>query len=164
MNRTYLYTVTTPAGTPIGAPVSTPMPLEDAGLESLRIIIPAGHVGVTGIRLLRSNQQIFPWANLEYLVGNDRVVDVPFSDEITASGLVAVTYNTGTFVHNHYVEVVVKDLPLVPANATAGQAAPLVLPVAAQAAPDPLGPDFLLASLPADIAEPALSELPVPVM
>jgi hypothetical protein len=159
MDRTYLFTVTTPAGTPIGAPVTTPMPLEDAGLEALRIVIPAGHVGVTGIRLLRSGQQIFPWANLQYLVGNDRVVDIPFSDNITASGLVAITYNTGTFSHNHYVEVVVKDLPVVNPALTSGQSVPAVLPVTAPAVLDPLSPDALLASLPADLTEPPVLDL-----
>lgn len=163
MDRLYLFSTFTPAGTPQNAPVSTPFPLEDAVIDRVRIIIPDGHVGVTGIRLLQSQQQVVPWANNQYLVGNDRVIDIPFDNEIGASGLQAQTYNTGINDHHHYVEIVVKDLPLNQQAANASQLTSLIVPSQLGPSSDPLGPDVLLASV-ADtppIAEPV--DLPVGV-
>ena len=152
MDRTYLFTVTTPAGTPVNAPVVTALPLEDARISEIRIVIPSGHVGLTGIRLLQAQQQIWPWANSQYLVGNDRVVPVPFNADITITGLQAQSYNTGTFTHHHYIEIVVIDAALPGTVAQAGQSDPLIVPGPATATVDPLSPDALLSSLPPEIA------------
>lgn len=150
MDRTFLFVATTPPGTPIANPVSTPAPLEDAKLANLRIVIPSGHVGLTGIRLLQSGQQIFPWDNNQYLVGNDRVVDVPMDHEITISGLVIETYNLGQFPHNHYVEIVIADLPLAGSQASAAFGGTAVVSSEPQTQADPLSPEALIASLPPD--------------
>lgn len=159
-----MFSTTTPAATPQATPVVTALPLEDALLESIRIIIPDGHVGLTGIRLLQAQQQIIPWDNNEYIIGNDRVIDIPFNGEMTVSGLVAHTYNTGTNVHKHFVEVLIKDLPnpnvLVPTPASA----PLIVPQTLPSTADPLSPDALLSTLPDSAALPPLPDSTAGVM
>lgn len=109
-NRLFVLEVTTPAGTAELTPVTTDWPLQDAVLEELEIITPAGHNGLTGIRVLRSFQQIIPYANLHYLVMNDERLVIPYRDQITASGLSIITYNTDVFDHTHYLRALISDL------------------------------------------------------
>jgi len=162
VDRLYPFTVATPAGTAILAPVTMQLPLEDALLEKITIIIPDGHVGLTGIRLQQAGQQIVPWGNFNYLVANNRVIEIPFNGEMTGTGLVALSYNLDVFDHNHYLEILIKDLPLASALAVTGQSNPVILPAPSVAQLDPLSPDALLASLPDDFALPSdLTDLTV---
>lgn len=146
--RTIPFDVLTPGGTLIASPQSTPLGLEDAKLNEVRVIIPDGHCGLTGIRLLQSGQQIFPWSNLHYLIGNNRVISFPYTGEITVSGLVAVTYNLDTFNHTHYLEIVIEDITARNVAVSNGQSAPVILPGSTAPSLDPLSPDALIASLP----------------
>ena len=148
MDRVYPFTISTPAGTPRANPVITALPLEDAQVSEVRIIIPSGHVGVTGIRLKQSKQQVVPWGNDQYIVGNDREVKWPFAAPIGATGFSCESYNTGQFPHNHYLEIVVTDPPIAGIAAQAGSLSPLVVPSSGSANADPLSPDVLLASVP----------------
>ncbi len=150
MDRLYYLPVTVPAGTPIAAPVSVSLPLEDATLSKLTVTVPDGHNGQTGIRVLQSNQQVIPWDNDSYLVANDRTISVEFGSQIGASGIVIKAYNIGIYDHTFYVEVTISDTQAttVPMNASPS-AAPS--PVGGEAtALDPLSPDALLATIPAD--------------
>jgi len=151
VDRLYPFTVTTPASTAIGAPQSTPLPLEDARLVQVTIIVPDGHAGLTGIRLLQASQQIIPWSNLDYIIANNRIVTIPVDGEITGTGLVAVTYNSDVFIHNHYLEVLIRDLPLPVQPGAASQTGPAIVTDTAAAVVDPLSPAALLASLPAEM-------------
>jgi hypothetical protein len=112
MDRIYYLVADTPAGTPIATPVTTPWPLEDNQLLSIEIDVPDGHCGLTGIRILQASQQIVPHANNSYFVANDKNTVYPFDDQITATGLVIVTYNTDVFDHKFYLTAVVTNLPL----------------------------------------------------
>lgn len=112
MDRLYLLSAFTPKNTAIVAPVSTPWPMEDAHLDRITVIIPDGHAGLTGIRVLWAGTQIIPFSTNVYLTGNDRVVPIQFDDYITVTGLVIQTYNTDIFDHTFFLEAIISDLPL----------------------------------------------------
>lgn len=148
MDRLFYQSVTCPAGTLQAAPLSSAFPLEDAIMRRLAITIPDGHNGLTGIRILRGGQQIMPWANNQYIVANNRTIPIDYDDEITESGLNVVAFNVDVFDHTFYIEAVIADLPLVSRTAMASDASSAVLPSGTVSSPDPLSPEFLIATLP----------------
>ena len=117
MDRLYLHSVTVPAGTLQAAPHSEPFPLEDAYLILINLILPKGHSGYTGIRILRSGQEIVPYSNTKFIVSNDRVIPISFRSAINASGLVIQAYNTDVYDHTFYLEATITDTPPVTASA-----------------------------------------------
>lgn len=124
MDRIYYEVVTVPPNTPATTPTVVSILLEDAELKEIDCRIPDGHCGLTGIRLLQSQQQIWPWANNSYFVGNDDKLNIPYDDQIQASGIVANAYNTDIFQHSFYLRFTITDLPLPGEEAPAEVAAP----------------------------------------
>jgi hypothetical protein len=108
--RLYTLNVITSAGTAIAAPLITTWALEDNLLQDIEVFIPNGHNGATGIRVLRSQQQVAPWGNNSFLIANDATVAVPVGEELTESKLVIQTYNTGSYDHTFYLRAAISDL------------------------------------------------------
>lgn len=111
MKRLYETTFTVPAGTPAAAPLVSPVVLEDAQLESVRIVIPPGHFGLTGLAVLWGGIQIVPFGQGTSIVANDEIIDYAWDDEITANGLALSGFNTDVFPHSFYLRWVITDLP-----------------------------------------------------
>ena len=112
MDRIYYQIVAVPANTPQSAPFTVTIPLEENDLVEIDCIIPDGHCGLTGIRLLQSQQQVWPWANNSYFVGNDTHLNIPYKDAIQASGMVAEGFNTDIFAHGFYFRFTVTNTPI----------------------------------------------------
>lgn len=151
MDRLYYQSCLVPAGTLQASPASFPLPLEDASLKRGNVTVPDGHNGLTGIKILWSNQQIWPWSNNQFLVANNRVIPFDFDDYMTVTGLVIQAYNTDVFAHTFYIEMVVSDTPTPRVNTDITTATPAVVPDSSLSMSDPLSPDALIASLPPDI-------------
>jgi hypothetical protein len=145
MDRLYLLSALTPKNTPIVTPVSTPWPMEDAHLDRITVIIPDGHAGLTGIRVLWAGTQIIPFSTNVYLTGNDRVVPILFDDYITISGLVIQTYNTDIFDHTFFLEAIISDLPLPVDQPSMNKQNIAILPSIGGTSIDGLNSDFILA-------------------
>lgn len=120
MDRLYQLTVSTPANTAILTPQSTVWRLEDAKLVSVTFLIPDGHSGLTGVRLLQAGQEIVPYSNNDWLVSNNEKIEVSVNAEMTRTGLVVQTYNTDFFPHKHYLRALITDLQA--SGASAGNA------------------------------------------
>lgn len=118
--RLYELDVTVPAGTAQITPQVTPWPLENAQLVQIELIVPPGHVALTGIRILQAQQQIIPWGNLSYLRMDSEKLVIPFNGEIGANALSINTFNTDIFAHTFYLRATIQDLPLPGANQTPG--------------------------------------------
>lgn len=98
--------VTTPANTTALNPLLTPVKLGDVMLHSVRIRIPPGHSGQTGVQIRLSNNAIIPWGNITtFIVGNDDRIDFDYGDEVT-SGLYIATYNIGRYPHSHFLQFI----------------------------------------------------------
>jgi len=161
MDRLYYLDCLVPAGTTQAAPAQFPFPLEDATLKHGAITVPDGHNGLTGVKITWSRQQIWPWANNKFLVANNRVIPFEFGDYITVSGLVVVAYNTDIFDHTFYVEMLITDAKQVAPNVNATTETVSVVPTDVSTVIDPLGPDALIASLPADALSGIVPDLSV---
>jgi hypothetical protein len=110
MDRYYPVDMSIPAGTLQSAPLSLDVVTADALLVDVEIIIPRGHKGLTGIRVLQSSQQILPWGNLFWLVadGYTRVFDV--DSEVGANSLSLQAYNEDFFDHLFQVRFHIRDM------------------------------------------------------
>lgn len=98
--RLYVSQLTVPAATPIAAPVSQKVPLDDINLDKVTVVIPSGHALLTGVAIFWSGVQIAPYITGTWLSGDDETIDFAYDDEITASGLQVVAYNTDAFPHS----------------------------------------------------------------
>jgi len=121
MYRVYQFQVTTPPSTEIATPLSTAWPLDDGSLISVNLIIPPGHNGLTGFRILMAEQEILPWGSSGWIIGNDRNVNYPVNTEISGTELAIQTYNTDIWQHTHYLEAVLDPLGAVSATSTTVQ-------------------------------------------
>lgn len=116
VSRLYPAVVTVPAGTAIAAPFSQAMPMEDGKLVSIRLVIPDGHAGLTGIRFTRAGTQIIPYSEtISWIISNDDKIEIAYDGDMSITGLVAVAYNTDIFDHTFYVLARVDDPPPRPA-------------------------------------------------
>lgn len=95
--------ITAPAGTAQATPVSKSWTLYPGWVHSFRIDIPAGHQGLTGVRLMYCGTPVIPFHPTRYLIGNGDTFNVPWEDEIMAWNLSAQAFNTDVFDHTFYL-------------------------------------------------------------
>lgn len=110
MDRYYQMTPVIPGFTPSTAPVEFSLVTENALLVDIEIVIPTGHVGITGVRVLQSHQQILPWGNLSWVQGDgySRVFEV--NAEIGSKSLSVQGYNDDFFQHVFHLRFHLRDL------------------------------------------------------
>lgn len=108
-DRYYPVELTVPASTAPGNPTVLKVPLEDNTLVDVEIIVPAGHVALTGVRVLSSNQQIIPWGNLSWIKANDYVRVFEYNDQIAATAISVNGYNTDVIAHTFYLRFHIRD-------------------------------------------------------
>jgi hypothetical protein len=116
--------VTVPAGTAAASPATTKWPIVQGHLKQVRVEIPTGHNGRTGIRLVYQGTEIVPWSLNAWLIGNGQTFTIPWADEIMATGLSAQAYNTDSTSHTFYLYAEVwPTVAAAAAEAVAGKAA-----------------------------------------
>jgi len=127
-NRFYVLPVTTPAGTTAAAPQSTTWVLEFNQLVRIDVMTPAGHNGLTGIRFVRSTQQVIPRGNTIPLIANGETVPILIDEELTEGRLIVLTFNTDLYPHTHYLRATIADLNTIgPQGSTVPAVVPSVL-------------------------------------
>jgi len=104
-------TVSTPAGTAIATPQVTNLPPSEEIVTILEIVIPGGHVGLTGIKIFYGNDQVLPWRGSDWIIANDEKLEWEIEGLPTGSAWKAQTYNTDAYAHSHYLRFHVDDLP-----------------------------------------------------
>jgi hypothetical protein len=109
VKRIYEAQFTVPAGTVIAAPVSQPVVLEDANLDTVRVIVPDGHSGLTGLRITWGGVQILPINPGTWVVSNNEIFDWPADEEVTANGLSLTGYNLDVYPHAFYLRFQISD-------------------------------------------------------
>lgn len=113
--RYYRYPVTCPNTTPVSAPTSTSLAVSGtSSLESVRIVVPNGHAGLTGIRLDYSGETILPFSHPStWLIGNSNDWLFDMGGFSITSKLTVVTYNTDVFDHSWEMHFKVIDFQAV---------------------------------------------------
>ena len=95
--------VTVPASTPQASPVTVAWPVYPGWLAYVIIEIPAGHNGLTGIRVTYQQTPVIPFNLTSWLVGSGQRFTVPWEDEVMAQGLRVQAYNTDAWPHSFYL-------------------------------------------------------------
>jgi len=98
--------VCVPPSTPDNAPITQYVSVPAGELVRVDVRIPPGHLGLTGIRVLRGIEIIIPWHQDDWLVGdNETITDNPLircEDDPTT--LTIQAYNLDeTYIHCFYV-------------------------------------------------------------
>jgi len=99
-DRIYTTTFTVPAGTAIASPFVQAVTLDDATLDVVDVVIPDGHVGLTGLAITWGGTQIMPYIQGTWVTGNNDEIHWAYGAEITAGGLVLRGYNTDLYAHS----------------------------------------------------------------
>ena len=120
--RTFRLQPSAPGNTPIAAPTSTSF---DVGrlvtLETVRIVIPSGHVGQTGIALRYEQTVILPWSGgSPWLVGNSHDWVFEMGSLEVGNPLSVLCYNLDRNAHTWEVHATVRDIPRAGAAVSAG--------------------------------------------
>lgn len=109
MDRYYPVELTVPPSTTPGNPTVLAVPLENNTLVDIEVIVPAGHVALTGVRVLSSNQQILPWGNSSWIKANDYVRVFEYNAEIGSKAMSVNGYNIDVIPHTFYLRFHIRD-------------------------------------------------------
>jgi hypothetical protein len=110
MDRYYPLTAVVASATPSTTPTTFFIQLETAELVDVKIQVPAGHVGLTGIRILQSSQQIVPWGNSSWYIADDDREVFEVNEQVNANSITVQAYNTDIYEHAFYMLFHVADL------------------------------------------------------
>lgn len=110
MDRYYPLELVVPPQTTEAAPLSTVIPMENSLLVDIEVIIPDGHLGQTGVRILQSQQQILPWGNRSWLRGNGYSRIFQVNEEIGARAMSVQGYNIDFRQHTFLLRFHIRDI------------------------------------------------------
>lgn len=100
-----------PANTAQASPQVTAEDLGQLVLESVQVIVPTGHAGLTGWQLVWQGRTLVPWGETDRFVVADGVpLDFPVDVVITAPLQVRAFNTDEVFAHTFYVSYRVRDL------------------------------------------------------
>lgn len=124
--RIETFKVTTPAGTAQATPLETSLVFPPGEVLAVEIVIPTGHVGLTGLRLAQAHRPIIPRGAADFVIANGETIGWGLAGFVNSGNWQAFTYNTGVFPHSHYVRFLVREVRQ-PALARPALVAPLAL-------------------------------------
>lgn len=101
--RVYEADLTVPAGTAAAAPISAVWALDQGTLIKVRIVVPSGHNGLTGIRVLWAGTPIIPYAGAAYIVANNEQMEWEINQEVNIGSVSIQAYNTDIYPHSFYL-------------------------------------------------------------
>ncbi|HEY6278449.1 MAG TPA: hypothetical protein VIX86_19210 [Streptosporangiaceae bacterium] len=120
----YTTDFTVPAKTAKAAPAVLAVVLDDAHLDEVRFIIPAGHIGQTGIRIQSAGTVLVPFAGTGWITSDNEKFTWPYDAEVQQNGLQLAGYNLDSRAHTFHLRWQVSDLaPAVPVTIASPQAA-----------------------------------------
>lgn len=110
MDRYYQASIATNAFTSINAPLTTVISLENALLLDIEILIPAGHTGLTGVRVRFSQQQVLPFGSNSWIVADDYLRIFDINQEVGSKTVSVQTYNNDIYQHTFYLRFHIREL------------------------------------------------------
>lgn len=103
--------VSVPAGTAENAPQSTDVDLGQVNLDAVHLIIPTGHVGLTGIAIEVASKRVLPWSDsaTDWVKGNGLRETFDVGLEV-GRGVVVKAFNTDVYDHGFHLRFEVTDI------------------------------------------------------
>lgn len=107
--RTIERKFTIPRNTLESAPLVETLDIADTQLVEVNVIIPAGHVGLTGLAIRLGTTRVLPWDDATaWLRGNNENRTFPIFTQ--APGVATILgFNTGVLEHSFYLRFLVDD-------------------------------------------------------
>ena len=105
-NLVQTFTVTCPAGTAASSPVTTATTLGVVDVSDIQIVIPRGHSGLTGLRILLGGSQVLPRNDGGWIIGDDERLEYPVTGYLNTGLWKAQMYNTGIYDHSWQIRYV----------------------------------------------------------
>ena len=167
-DRLEWFDVTIPAGTLKAAPITVPLLFLQGEVVEIDVKVLDGPCGTVGFFIAAGGSQYVPRTAGSFIIPNDDYFTWPMQNAINSGSWALTGYNLDSWDHLVQVAFQVNEDVAPPSSTTAGlgssaaqvaTAAATFTPVAS-AGPDPLSPDALIASVPADVITSA--EIPAP--
>lgn len=114
-SRVEAFDVTIPAGTTAANPLEVATAWSPGELVGVEIVIPDGHNGLTGMRLLLAHAQAIPHTIGAWLIGNDDTLEYNILGLPNTGAWSVLGYNTDIFDHMFHVRYLVADFNYLPA-------------------------------------------------
>jgi hypothetical protein len=115
-DRYFAERLTCPAGVPAASPIAIPFPVDPLVFVQCELVIPDGHVGVTGFAIEFAGRRIVPWGGEDdWIQGNADELTFSVNFEV-GTELVFMLYNEGAYDHSFYARLQMRYLPDVPAD------------------------------------------------
>lgn len=133
VNPRYLpFTLTVPINTAQGSPVSVDVTEAGTVLESVHLIIPAGHAGLTGFQVRLAGMTILPFGTAtDWIVGNGTEITFDMGD-VQIDTVTLRGFNTDTvYTHKFYGQLKVRDIDTPAPAAPAATVVPITRKVVA---------------------------------
>lgn len=108
-DRYYPVELTVPASTTPGNPTTQAVALEDETLVDIEVIVPAGHVALTGVRVLASHQQVLPWGNDSWIKADNYTRVFDYNEFVGATSMSVQGYNVDSTPHTFYLRFHIRD-------------------------------------------------------
>lgn len=102
--------IAVPAGTAIATPQTTTLSLRDAILEHIEVVIPPGPSGLTGFAFVHSGQQVIPFTEGDWIVGDNEKLQWDIQRFPTGDKWSVRAYNLDVYVHSIYLRLFLKEL------------------------------------------------------
>lgn len=99
-NLVQTFTVTCAAGTASTSPVTQDTTLGVVDVSDIQIVIPSGHSGLTGLRILLGGSQVLPRNDGGWIIGDDERLDYQVTGYLNTGLWQAEMYNTGIYDHS----------------------------------------------------------------
>lgn len=115
-DRYFARRLTVPAGVPAAFPIAISFPVDPLILVRCELVIPDGHVGVTGFAIEFAGRRIVPWGSEDdWIQGNADELAFNVNFEV-GTEIVFMLYNQGAYDHSFYARLQMRYLPDVPAD------------------------------------------------
>lgn len=118
--------VTCAGGVVATAPVQVQFPFVGGIVRKIRIVIPDGHAGLTGIALGYGGNAVVPFGNGAFYSGNDREVILDYTDNVPGVTWAAFLCNLDLQTHSWEIDMDFDDID-------AQNATPTIAPVSTSA-------------------------------
>jgi hypothetical protein len=107
------YSATIPAGTLQAAPATFDMSFPTRQVDNITVFVPPGNNGTVGFWIANAGVPMIPYNPGGFLVGNNEVIPLPLTDQITSGSWQLIGFNLGQFPHTLYVRFYLSVIPLV---------------------------------------------------
>lgn len=97
--RVEIFTITCPANTAQANAIEQPLAMTPGEVETVEIVIPRGHVGITGLAIAYAHTIVIPNAGAAFIIGDSEKMVWPLANYGNTGAWSAFVYNGDNRAH-----------------------------------------------------------------